>query len=96
MNHPDLLQALRPTMKFPNFNTRHLAVLLLAHQKRGRIDFAKARSNLGIPRPALSRMVDALSILGFAKRVRNENDHRKIFIKTTPKGRAFIRSLETA
>ena len=41
----------------------------------------------------MSRSVDTLGILGFAKRARNNWDRRRSFITITPKGRDFIAKL---
>jgi DNA-binding MarR family transcriptional regulator len=38
----------------------------------------------------MSRSIDALGILGFAKRERSEFDRRKLFVSITAAGRKFV------
>ena len=41
-------------------------------------------------KPAISRALDALSILGFIQRVRDPNDKRIVLVRKTPDGALFV------
>ena len=43
-----------------------------------------------MPKPAISRALDALSILGFVKRVRDPNDKRIVLVQKTPDGAVYV------
>ena len=48
-------------------------------------------SAAGVSAPAISRSVDELETLGFAKRIRDEKeDRRRVYVQLTNKGKKFI------
>jgi DNA-binding MarR family transcriptional regulator len=50
-------------------------------------------SAAGVSAPAISRSVDELETLGFAKRTRDEKeDRRRVYVQLTNKGKKFIES----
>lgn len=50
-------------------------------------------SAAGVSAPAISRSVDELETLGFAKRIRDEKeDRRRVYVTLTNKGNKFIES----
>ena len=46
--------------------------------------------DLNVPKPAISRALDALSILGFVKRVRDANDKRIVIVQKTAEGAIYL------
>jgi DNA-binding MarR family transcriptional regulator len=95
MKIESLMQALNPVTQIDNFpiTVRHLQALLFLATQAEPIDQGEARKRLGYHGPCMSRSVDTLGILGFAKRARNNWDRRRSFITITPKGRDFIAKL---
>lgn len=74
----------------PDLSARQLALLLTVylldppHTVRG---IAKA---LNISKPAVTRALDRLSVLGFIKRKRDLEDRRNVLIQRTVKGSVFL------
>jgi DNA-binding MarR family transcriptional regulator len=97
MNIESLMKALHPATKISDFpvTVRHLQALLFLATQDKPIDQGAARRKLGYHGPCMSRSLDALGILGFAKRERSEFDRRKLFIRITPEGRKFVGSMVT-
>ena len=50
-------------------------------------------NRMKIPPAAMSRCVDGLCAFGFAKRSRNDNDRRKVFVHLTTDGMALAKQL---
>jgi DNA-binding MarR family transcriptional regulator len=46
--------------------------------------------DLSVPKPAISRALDALSILGFVRRVRDETDRRIVLVQKTAEGAIYV------
>jgi hypothetical protein len=93
MTSASLLSALRPTLGFPHFATRHLAALLFVHEAGAQLDYGVMLRDLGLLKPVATRMVDRLILMGFVERCWNE-DRRKAFTSITDKGCEFVKSLE--
>jgi DNA-binding MarR family transcriptional regulator len=94
MKIDELMTAIDPATKisFP-LTVRHLRALLFLTLHDDAIDYGLARDQLGYHGPVLSRSMDALGILGFAKRQRREDDKRKVLVMATDKGREFVAKL---
>ena len=93
MTPAKLIACLRPTLPFPNFSTRQLAILLHIAESGCATDFCAIWRDLPISKPAASRNIDALCILGFVDRDYSETDRRKVFVNITPRGRDFVESM---
>ena len=80
------------------YNVRYALLLLtLRHAKLDRrIDMDEMSKLCFTTKSGLSKLFDAACIDGYANRVRDKHDHRFITASLTPKGIAFVRSLEAA
>ncbi|HBS31623.1 MAG TPA: MarR family transcriptional regulator, partial [Parvularcula sp.] len=56
----------------PDLSMRQWAILLTVYLNSGPHTVRALARELGVPKPAISRALDALSILGFVRRVRDE------------------------
>jgi DNA-binding MarR family transcriptional regulator len=93
MNASMTLASLRPVIKYPDFSSRQLAVLLLLGEADKPMDFGAMCLNLQISKPALTRNIEGLVKLGMASRKRNSDDHRKVFIKIEPCGLILLQQM---
>ncbi len=86
------LQTLTDTVKAkgPDLTSRQLALLLRIYLKPGPHTVRALAKSLNVSKPVITRAVDTLSILGFAKRVRDEADKRNVLIQRTVKGAVFL------
>jgi len=91
-----LQRSLRIASRVQYLTVRAFLALLIAVESGPRVDSGLLVRQLKIPAPAVSRAVEALCINGFVKRVRNEDDHRKVFVVVLQKGRSFVDSLSGA
>jgi len=91
-----LQQSLRVASRVKYLTIRALLALLVVVEANRRLDLGVLAKQLKIPVPAVTRAVDALCINGFVKRVRNEEDARRIFIVTLQTGKQFVESLRDA
>jgi DNA-binding MarR family transcriptional regulator len=79
------------TRDWPDLSQRQMAIMLevyLAsppHTVRGLAD------TLGISKPAVSRALDRLGDLDFARRKTDESDKRSVLVQRTVKGSVFLR-----
>ncbi|MEL7487466.1 MAG: MarR family transcriptional regulator [Pseudomonadota bacterium] len=82
----------------PDLSMRQWAILLTVYLSPGRHTVRALARDLNVPKPAVSRALDALSILGFIKRVRDAEDKRIVIVQKTPEGAihvdAFARIVE--
>lgn len=76
--------------KGPDLTTRQLSVLLTIYLEPKKHTVRGLATAIGVSKPVITRCVDALSIMGFVKRVRDENDRRNVFIQRTVKGAVFL------
>jgi DNA-binding MarR family transcriptional regulator len=93
MTPKNLLEALRPTFEFPQFHARSIGILLMLYLLDEQADSGKVARLMPIKRPALCRLITGLTNRGFAKRTRNEQDRRRVFLSITNEGRKFISKL---
>jgi len=86
------LQTLTDTVKSkgPDLTSRQLALLLRIYLEPGPHTVRGLASSLDVSKPVITRAVDSLSILGFAKRMRDEKDKRNVLIQRTVKGAVFL------
>ncbi|MDZ7629102.1 MAG: MarR family transcriptional regulator [Parvularculaceae bacterium] len=76
----------------PDLSMRQWAILLTVYLNQGPHTVRALARDLGVPKPAISRALDALSILGFVRRVRDETDRRIVLVQKTPEGSMYIDS----
>lgn len=74
----------------PDLSMRQWAILLTVYLNSGPHTVRALARDLGVPKPAISRALDALSILGFVRRVRDETDRRIVLVQKTPEGSIYI------
>ncbi len=74
----------------PDLSMRQWAILLTVYLNSGPHTVRALARELGVPKPAISRALDALSILGFVRRVRDEADRRIVLVQKTPEGSIYI------
>lgn len=74
---------------------RQLALLLLTKETQY-VTVRGAATFLAISKPAVSRAAQALVVIKYLRRVPDPRDARSIFLKITPQGRHFLRSMASA
>lgn len=74
----------------PDLSMRQWAILLTVYLNPGPHTVRALARDLNVPKPAISRALDALSILGFVKRVRDPNDKRIVLVQKTAEGAIFL------
>jgi DNA-binding MarR family transcriptional regulator len=74
----------------PDLSMRQWAILLTVYLNQGPHTVRALARDLGVPKPAISRALDALSILGFVRRVRDETDRRIVLVQKTPEGSIYV------
>ncbi len=76
--------------KGPDLTTRQLTVLLTVYLEPKKHTIRGLAAAIAVSKPVITRCIDSLSILGFLKRVRDEDDRRSVFIQRTVKGAVFL------
>lgn len=74
----------------PDLSLRQWAIMLTVYLHPGPHTVRGLARDLKVPKPAISRALDALSILGFVRRVRDENDKRIVHVHKTPDGALYL------
>lgn len=74
----------------PDLSMRQWAILMTVYLKPGPHTVRALARDLNVPKPAISRALDALSILGFIKRVRDMNDKRIVIVQKTAEGAIYL------
>jgi len=74
----------------PDLSMRQWAILLRVYLNPGPHTVRALARDLDVPKPAISRALDALSILGFVRRVRDDNDKRIVLVRKTPEGAIYL------
>ena len=69
---------------------RQWSILLTVYLSQGPHTVRALAQDLNVPKPAISRALDALSILGFIKRVRDPQDKRIVLVQKTQDGAVYI------
>lgn len=69
---------------------RQWAILLSVYLNPGPHTVRGLSRDLNVPKPAISRALDALSILGFIRRVRDESDRRIVLVQKTTEGAKYV------
>lgn len=76
----------------PDLSFRQWALLLTVYLTAGPHTVRRLSEQLSVPKPAISRALDALSIHGFIKRARDQHDKRIVLVQRTEEGSLFIDS----
>lgn len=74
----------------PDLSIRQWAILLTVYLNPGPHTVRALARDLKVPKPAISRALDALSILKFVRRVRDESDKRIVLVQKTPEGAIYV------
>jgi DNA-binding MarR family transcriptional regulator len=74
----------------PDLSMRQWAILLTVYLNPGPHTVRALARDLNVPKPAISRALDALSILKFVRRVRDEKDKRIVLVQKTPEGAIYV------
>lgn len=74
----------------PDLSMRQWAILLTVYLNPGPHTVRALARDLNVPKPAISRALDALSILGFIKRVRDIRDKRIVLVQKTTEGAIYV------
>lgn len=96
MSVSDLLTPWRDVMvelvraEQPDLSMRQWALLLTVYLTPGPHTVRRLSEDLEVPKPAISRALDALSIHGLVKRERDAADRRVVLVRKTPEGSEFI------
>lgn len=76
-----------------DLSARQLGVLLTCYLKEGAHTVRGLAADLNVSKPAITRALDRLSELDYARRKVDPLDRRSIIVQRTPKGTAFLRDL---
>jgi DNA-binding MarR family transcriptional regulator len=74
----------------PDLSLRQWAILLTVYLSPGPHTVRALSRDLNVPKPAISRALDALSILKFIRRVRDVEDKRIVLVQKTPEGAIYL------
>lgn len=74
----------------PDLSMRQWSILLTVYLNQGPHTVRALARDLNVPKPAISRALDALSILGFIKRVRDPRDKRIVIVQKTQDGALYV------
>ena len=76
-----------------DLSARQLAVLLTCYLKEGAHTVRGLAADLNVSKPAITRALDRLGELDFARRKVDPLDRRSVLVQRTLKGAAFLRDL---
>lgn len=74
----------------PDLTARQLALLLTVYLNNPPHTVRGLANVLNISKPAITRALDRLSVLGFIRRKRDESDRRNVLIQRTTKGSVYL------
>jgi DNA-binding MarR family transcriptional regulator len=74
----------------PDLSSRQMAILLTVYTQPPPHTVRGLSETLNISKPAISRALDRLGQLGYARRRRDEYDRRSIEVQRTVKGAVFL------
>ena len=75
----------------PDLSARQFALLLQVYVASPPHTVRALARELAMPKPAVSRALDALGRLGLVRRKRDEADRRDVLVQRTVKGAVFLR-----
>ncbi|HVJ50954.1 MAG TPA: MarR family winged helix-turn-helix transcriptional regulator [Aliidongia sp.] len=74
----------------PDLSARQMAILLIVYTTPPPHTVRGLSELLGISKPAVTRALDRLGILGFARRKRDPDDRRSVLVQRTVKGSVYL------
>jgi len=74
----------------PDLSVRQWAILLTVYLSPGPHTVRGLSDHLRVPKPAISRALDTLSILKFVRRGRDDADRRIVLVQRTPEGAEYV------
>lgn len=74
----------------PDLSARQLAIMLQVYLTDPPHTVRGLAADLRISKPAVTRALDRLSVLGFAKRKRDTEDKRNVLVQRTVKGSVYL------
>lgn len=74
----------------PDLSMRQWAILLTVYLNPGPHTVRALSRDLNVPKPAISRALDALSILNYVRRVRDAEDKRIVLVQKTAEGAIYV------
>lgn len=74
----------------PDLSARQMAILLTVYLQEPPHTVRGLAATLNISKPAVTRALDRLSVLGFVKRRRDEEDKRNVLVQRTVRGSVFL------
>ena len=74
----------------PDLTNRQMALLLLVYLDPGPHTVRGIAARLHVSKPVVTRILNALSALGYVRRQKDMSDLRNIFVVRTPDGLAFV------
>jgi len=74
----------------PDLSARQMALMLSVYLKDGPHTVRGLAQALLISKPAVSRALDRLGELGYARRQRDDLDRRNVLVQRTPEGSRFL------
>jgi DNA-binding MarR family transcriptional regulator len=74
----------------PDLSARQMAILLTVYTSAPPHTVKALAGALRIAKPAVTRALDRLSILGFVRRARDQSDRRIVHVQRTVKGAVFL------
>ncbi len=97
---PDrLLEVLRDTMiatvrrEGPDLSARQLSAMLICYLEEGPHTVRGLAARLEVSKPAITRALDRLAELGFARRGPDPRDRRSVLVQRTRKGTDYVADL---
>ena len=74
----------------PDLSARQMAIVLTVYTSPPPHSVRALAEILGIAKPAVTRALDRLSILGFIRRTRDDADRRIVHVQRTVKGAVYL------
>lgn len=74
----------------PDLSARQLSLLLTVYLTPAPHTVRGLAALLKVSKPAITRALDRLGMLGFARRKRDEKDRRNVLVQRTVKGSVFL------
>ncbi|HYD32085.1 MAG TPA: MarR family transcriptional regulator [Azospirillaceae bacterium] len=74
----------------PDLTARQLALLLTVYLTHPPHTVRGLAASLNVSKPAITRALDRLSILGFIRRKRDDADKRSVLVQRTVKGSVYL------
>jgi DNA-binding MarR family transcriptional regulator len=78
-----------------DLSARQLGVFLTCYLQEGAHTVRGLAADLNVSKPAITRALDRLAELDYARRKVDPLDRRSVIVQRTPKGTAFLRDLRT-